>query len=1017
MTHSEFLTKSIETLRALECIDTQEGRKLLLATSEFDEQLRARLSIHGTPAEFLGAILSTLMKYGRLSSGEDPVVALLRSFRLGEGEDGRGRIQELIDDWERLCPTSTRTKRPSRVWLERNGRILIVASGGGLILITFFVLLSLLHPPILLVGRQGGALSGSLVARIEGRLLEFGTSDFDRSPLEGVTVTLLETGESATTTKNGLFTINLRLPMNKGHSLTLVHDKSGYVIVNLELLGRFRIPAEGDLLEFWLLPKGSKASLSDKLLGNVVKQLTIHSLSKSLMAGASPNEEYREELRIYCEQVGLSEEEVSTRLMDWSRRIGEPKTKGQEPSLEESAWAGVVGNNYELSIGRLKDDALRKTGEAATLFETLGDVSCRFERYPEAVSGYENAIISLERNKTNQFLTPIKLKYANAQLRVATTGSPDHFTKAIKAAIATYEDQVRYLTSKADSQMWVEVQANLAVGLYTFGLQSNDPELLTKAEEVNRELLKRIDKRNSPRDWALTQINLAVAIAVLAQRTSPETGVLRLKEAQKLIMDSQHSLKELNLQMDLARADNNLGQILVAEAQISSDADAKPLLEQSVSAHRRALEALSPKDNRSLWAMTQAYLGTALYGLSQRSSPPGEALKLLEAAMKAQNIALDAIDRDLTPQGWAYVQYNLGVSLFQYWNRTKAITRLEESERALRESLKVYTAKQFPKYWVMAQSTWGHVLLQLGDASPGRNAPIRLRESEVALSSVLAVLTKKDDSDLWVSTKENLGRVLCALSIETGDRSQVERGVSCYHDVLKVLSKDESPKEWPILQFNLGNALRTEASMHRGDDRRRLLVEAETCADSASESFRKQFRFSEVVSASVGKRVLELELALEDHDWNKAEALSKSLADSLKVVPAERYYCSALFCTGKFDDCINNCRKLLAKVDVDVETNGRTVVEIQMLQAFCFVALGDGKEAMRRVEMLCDFLAMKPYLRFTNSSWICINEYIATSASEAILTRRGWLLKANEALLLKDSDRMLDAMRQIPDLR
>src|SRR5580700_1486555 len=112
-----------------------------------------------------------------------------------------------------------------------------------------------------------GQLYTAEVRELTGQIFALGKTDRDRQPVKGVLVTVRETQDNAITNDNGLFTIKFVKPLRSGQTIVVMLDKVDLVIIYPDFFGRFRLPDNSDsIVEFWVVPKGSRFILADQQL-------------------------------------------------------------------------------------------------------------------------------------------------------------------------------------------------------------------------------------------------------------------------------------------------------------------------------------------------------------------------------------------------------------------------------------------------------------------------------------------------------------------------------------------------------------------------------------------------------------------------------------------------------------------------------------------------------------------------------------------------------------------------------
>jgi tetratricopeptide (TPR) repeat protein len=131
---------------------------------------------------------------------------------------------------------------------------------------------------------------------------------------------------------------------------------------------------------------------------------------------------------------------------------------------------------------------------------------------------------------------------------------------------------------------------------------------------------------------------------------------------------------------------------------------ATPRLEEALAALRAALEVLTRERFPDEWAGIQRNVGNVLssWGENRETGTPPEPARL-EEALAAFRAALEVWTRERDPSGWALVQNDLGVALYNLGRQGKGMARLEEALAAFDAALTVYNARRMDPYIKMTR--------------------------------------------------------------------------------------------------------------------------------------------------------------------------------------------------------------------------------------------------------------------------------------------------------------------------
>ena len=164
---------------------------------------------------------------------------------------------------------------------------------------------------------------------------------------------------------------------------------------------------------------------------------------------------------------------------------------------------------------------------------------------------------------------------------------------------------------------------------------------LEEAVSTFEEALKECSREREPLGWALTQMNLGIALGTLGSRefempSRRKSGIVRLGKA--------------------------------------------------VNAFREALKVYTRECRPLVWAATKANMGNALLTLGIEETGTAR----LEEAVHAFREALKECTRERTPLEWARTQNNLGYALLTLGSREEGITWLRQAVAAYDAALMVF---------------------------------------------------------------------------------------------------------------------------------------------------------------------------------------------------------------------------------------------------------------------------------------------------------------------------------------
>jgi len=403
-------------------------------------------------------------------------------------------------------------------------------------------------------------------------------------------------------------------------------------------------------------------------------------------------------------EQNVPEEKVPLRLSEIATQFA--ATRDQLAALKPE-------DLHAAELARQAKDALDKGSltEADTLLsraEELEAVALREarklkQRAQDAEDRHALNLAMMEASQGNIALT--RLRYADAAKL---------FAVAAAAVPAGQEDERwKYLIKEARA-------------LYRQGDEFGDNAAALSAIERYRHLVLLRPRPAFPRDWAMTQNNLGLALRTLGER---ESGTARLEEAVTAFREALQENPRARAPLQWAMTQMNLGTAL---ATLGGRESGTARLEEAVTAFREALQENTRERVPLQWAMTQMNLGAALATLGGRES--GTA-RLLEA-VAAFREALQENTRARSPLNWARIQTDLGTALRMLGGREMGTARLEEAVAAFREALQENTRARAPLDWAKNTGNQGVALMLLAERrGNAKMAKLAVQQIEAAFTT------------------------------------------------------------------------------------------------------------------------------------------------------------------------------------------------------------------------------------------------------------------------------------------
>jgi tetratricopeptide (TPR) repeat protein len=188
---------------------------------------------------------------------------------------------------------------------------------------------------------------------------------------------------------------------------------------------------------------------------------------------------------------------------------------------------GELGKAKEIlaKVEKIQDEALERLAlNAAQTAAQLGDLALAQLRYLEAAGHFARAAAKVPQGHEDE-----RWKYLGEEAS-ALYRQGDEFgdNAAAELAIARYRHLAELRPRNAFPRDWAMTQNNLGLALRVLGERESGTAKLEEAVTAYRAALQEFTRERVPLDWAMTQANLGTALLRLGER---ESGTARLEEA------------------------------------------------------------------------------------------------------------------------------------------------------------------------------------------------------------------------------------------------------------------------------------------------------------------------------------------------------------------------------------------------------------------------------------------------------------------------------------------------------
>lgn len=390
----------------------------------------------------------------------------------------------------------------------------------------------------------------------------------------------------------------------------------------------------------------------------------------------------------------------------------------------------------------------------------------------------------------------VGLTYNDLGAALAALGEREGDSLRLENASDAFRASLRVRTRELAPRDWAVSQVNLANIFARLGMREGNTSRLYEAVSAYRAALNEIPREHMPLVWGVTHNSLGATLAKVGEL---EGSTNLLQEAVFAHRAALEVLTRVRAPLDWAGAQNNLA---IALRMIGERKGDNALLEEAVTAYRASLLERTRERTPLDWALTQNNLGSVLGVLGQRTGKSA----LFQDAITAHQSALLEITRERAPLDWALTQNNLGNSLGQLGILEKNSTRLEEAIKAFRAALLERTRERAPLDWALTQNNIGNLQRMRGILEPNIAC---LREATIAYRAALLEISRARMPTLWATIQNGIGLVL-------GMTALLEKDVACAKSARLAFraaqqeSGSNNPTEWrAMVQKNLARAEET----------------------------------------------------------------------------------------------------------------------------------------------------------------------------------------------------------------
>lgn len=191
----------------------------------------------------------------------------------------------------------------------------------------------------------------------------------------------------------------------------------------------------------------------------------------------------------------------------------------------------------------------------------------------------------------------------------------------------------------------------------------------------------------------------------------------------------------------------------------------------------------------------------AIYGVTNRAANSRKAIELGLAA-------LELLEDGRQPDLWAQTQMNLGAA-FLARPEGNTLDNIEEAIDRFDAAVTVFTPENSPEFWAMCQANLGNAWLGLGNV--WANLPPRSDQPDAWANAIehygraATVLTREDSPEYWLLLQNNLSAAW-ANATHVDVKTRRANAIDHAENTLDVWTRRDFPFEWARAQTNIGVA-------------------------------------------------------------------------------------------------------------------------------------------------------------------------------------------------------------------
>ncbi len=406
----------------------------------------------------------------------------------------------------------------------------------------------------------------------------------------------------------------------------------------------------------------------------------------------------------------------------------------------------------------------------------------RNENIEKTVIAYDTALkIYNDKNNAKSYGATLK-KLGDAYIDLFETSS-DKNEENINKSLEYYRKSLQIFPSNTFPEEYAEIKRKIGLALTKFNEWK--VENLNDAVDSLKESQEIYSRLNLTLDYARVEDELGSTYYKLAYQKDSNINFSNALDSYNLALSIY---KKENIFIKAAETLKNIG---LTHYKIMEN---RPLhLSLALDAFKEALAYLTREKFPQQFVEIQKYMGLSYYYQSA-----GDLSINIENALKYFQEAINNVDPETDPETYAQLNVYLGNT----YGRLQLGDRIKNLELTLalyKEALKIYKKDKYPYEYAEIMNNYGMVYLEL----PTGNHRDNIKKAIELFRQALTIRTKSKYSDDYAATQMNLGSAYQELLDEKDNYAT--QAITAYTEALSLYNREKYSLDFAMINNNLGN--------------------------------------------------------------------------------------------------------------------------------------------------------------------------------------------------------------------